>query len=136
MLALGEFLQVAEAITIDWGAIVNMGSAGAVIITVIYFLKAMERRDDKFTEALKFQTDEWRRTLVDIECRRDQNDERRDEKLNETLNIFNGHDLQAKQILTITQHTEERVGRMEPKVDRILEAVTQPTVARKGPSSK
>lgn len=45
--------------TIDWGAIVNMGSAGAVIVTVVYFLRAMEKRDDKFTATLQEQAKQW-----------------------------------------------------------------------------
>ena len=45
---------------LDWGAIVNMGSAGAVIAVVVIMLRAQEKRDAAFLTTLKEQAAEWR----------------------------------------------------------------------------
>ena len=90
----------------DWGALVNMGSAGAVIAVVIIFLRSNKERD---AEWRSFFTELNRDNKSDI-CALAEMMERMVASLNE-------HDKQAKSALDI--------------INRIHEAVTKP--ARRKP---
>jgi hypothetical protein len=92
----------------DWGALVNMGSAGAVIAVVIIFLKSNKERD---AEWRSFFTELNKDNKSDI-CALAETMERMVQSLNE-------HDRQAHSILEIVQ--------------RVHEAVTKP-VRRKPPT--
>ena len=91
----------------DWGALVNMGSAGAVIAVVIIFLRSNRERDA-----------EWRSFFTELN-----RDNKSDicalaEMMERMVSSLNDHDRQAKNALDI--------------INRIHEAVTRP-VRRKPP---
>ena len=91
-------------------SLVNLGSAGAVIIVVIIFLKSIKERDaewrDFFTELNKSNKDDVCKLADTIE------------RIASTLDA---HDKQAKEIMTkvvaIDQHTQPvvRVRRQKPQ---------------------
>ena len=91
----------------DWGALVNMGSAGAVIAVVIIFLRSNRERD---AEWRSFFTELNRDNKSDICALAD--------TMERMVSSLNDHDRQAKNALDI--------------INRIHEAVTRP-VRRKPP---
>ena len=84
----------------DWGALVNMGSAGAVIAVVIIFLRSNKERD---AEWRSFFTELNRDNKSDICALAD--------TMERMISALNEHDKQARSILDIVQRVHDAVTR-------------------------
>ena len=107
--------------------------AGGAFIFIKWLWRKFDEREEKRQAFEAEQAKLWRQLLAEIEARRDQNDERRDEKLSENMRILDGHDRQGKEILEIVKRTDATVTDIKPRIERIEESMspkTQPARVR------
>lgn len=90
--------------SIDWGAIVNMGSAGAVIAVVIIFLKSIKERDA-----------EWRNFFTELNRNNKEDVCALADTMERMVSALDVHDRQAKTILEMTSAIKEAVTKPLPR---------------------
>ena len=100
--------------------------AGGAFIFIKWLWRKFDEREEKRQTFEAEQAKLWRQLLSDIELRRDQNDERRDEKLSENMAVLDRHDQQGKRILDVVLRTDATVADIKPRVENIERHLAQP----------
>ena len=85
------------------GALVNLGSAGAVIVVVMIFLKANEKRDDQWQSFFTTLNADSKNDLCKLA-----------ETMERMVKSLDTHDLQAKAIKEAVARIEENTQPIDP----------------------
>jgi len=100
-------------------ALLNMGSAGAVIAVVIIFLKSNEKRDKDWIEANRKRDEEWRAffTAINGGNEKDIADmritaQRIMDVLEKLLSSYNAHDTRAQAVQDVLDELKVEVARI------------------------
>jgi len=102
-------------------ALVNMGSAGAVIAAIIIMQRAKEKSDAAFVQALKEQAKDWRDFFTSLDANNKGDIRALAGTMSEMVDALRQHDTQAKVILNIVSEVDKRTGKIDSE---LVNAVT------------